>query len=314
MNQTIHQKPKRTWKTKIRKFILGNTGADSPLAKIIIYILLISIGFLYIYPMLYMLSTSMKSQADIINPIVNWVPTAFYFGNYERAFRVLRFFPTLTGSLVITLVPALIQTLVTSFIGYGFAKFEFKFKKVWLVLVLMTFIIPVQVYMIPRYVMFFEFNLLEKPMAIILPALFGQGVNSAIFVLIFYQFFRMIPKSINEAAEIDGAGPYYIFFRIAVPLAIPAFITSFLFGMVWYWNETYISSLFLGSGYPNLQLRLANFVSEYSQIYASDTLLRINEGVRLAATLLIILPMLIVYFTIQRWFVEGVEKTGVTGE
>ncbi|MCR3906617.1 MAG: carbohydrate ABC transporter permease [Tenericutes bacterium] len=314
MNQTIRQKPKRSWKTKIRKFVLGNTGSDSALAKIIIYVLLISIGFLYIYPMLYMLSTSLKSQADIINPIVNWVPTAFYFGNYERAFRVLRFFPTLSGSLVITLLPALIQTLITSFIGYGFAKFEFKFKKVWLVLVLMTFIIPVQVYMIPRYVMFFEFNLLEKPMAIILPAIFGQGVNSAIFVLIFYQFFRMIPKSINEAAEIDGAGPYYIFFRIAVPLAVPAFITSFLFGMVWYWNETYIASLFLGSGYPNLQLRLANFVSEYTQIYASEELLRINEGVRLAATLLIILPMLIVYFTIQRWFVEGVEKTGVTGE
>jgi multiple sugar transport system permease protein len=82
---------------------------------------------------------------------------------------------------------------------------------------------------------------------------------------------------------------------------------------VWYWNETYVTSLFLGSAYPNLQLRLANFVSEYSQMYTEE-LLRINEGVRLAATLLIILPMLIVYFTIQRWFVEGVEKTGITGE
>jgi multiple sugar transport system permease protein len=147
-----------------------------------------------------------------------------------------------------------------------------------------------------------------------LPALFGQGVNSAIFVLIFYQFFRMIPNSINEAAEIDGAGPYYIFFKIGIPLAVPAFITSFLFGLVWYWNETYISSLFLGSGYPNLQLRLANFVSEYTQMFSSDELLRINEGVRLAATLLIILPMVIVYFAIQRWFVEGVDRTGVTGE
>jgi len=264
--------------------------------------------------MIYMLSNSLKSQSDIINPMVNWVPTTLYFGNYERAFRVLRFFPTLSKSLIVTLLPALIQTCITALVGYGFAKFNFKFKKMWFVLVLMTFIIPVQVYMIPRYVMFFEFGLLEKPLAIILPAIFGQGVNSAIFVLIFYQFFRMIPHSINEAAEIDGAGPYYIFFRIAVPLAVPAFITSFLFGLVWYWNETYITSLFLGAGYPNLQLRLANFVSEYTQVYASDELMRINEGVRLAATLLIILPMVIVYFAIQRWFVEGVEKTGITGE
>jgi multiple sugar transport system permease protein len=310
----MNNKPKRDLKTKIRKFILGNHGSDSMLAKIVIYILLISIGFLYIYPLLYMLSNSFKSQADIVNPMVNWVPTALYWGNYERAFRVLNFFPTLGMSLIVTLIPALLQTMVTALIGYGFAKFEFKFKKMWLVLVLMTFVIPVQVYMIPRYVMFFEFDLLESPLSIILPALFGQGVNSAIFVLIFYQFFRMIPNSINEAAEIDGAGPYYIFFKIGIPLAVPAFITSFLFGLVWYWNETYISSLFLGSGYPNLQLRLANFVSEYTQMFSSDELLRINEGVRLAATLLIILPMVIVYFAIQRWFVEGVDRTGVTGE
>ena len=310
----MNNQVKRNWKTKVRKFILGNHGSDSKLAKIVIYMLLISIGFLYIYPLLYMLSNSFKSQADIVNPMVNWVPTALYWGNYERAFRVLNFFPTLGMSLIVTLIPALLQTCVTALIGYGFAKFEFKFKKMWLVLVLMTFVIPVQVYMIPRYVMFFEFDLLESPLSIILPALFGQGVNSAIFVLIFYQFFRMIPNSINEAAEIDGAGPYYIFFKIGIPLAVPAFITSFLFGLVWYWNETYISSLFLGSAYPNLQLRLANFVSEYTQMFSSDELLRINEGVRLAATLLIILPMVIVYFAIQRWFVEGVDRTGVTGE
>jgi multiple sugar transport system permease protein len=307
-------KAKSSFKIRFKKFIFGTHVSDSVFSKIIIYILLIAIGFLYVYPMLYMLSNSFKSQSDIINPMVNWVPTSLYFGNYERAFRVLRFFPTLGRSLVITLIPALIQTVVTAFIGYGFAKFNFKFKTAWLVLVLLTFVIPAQVYMIPRYVMFFEFNLLESPWAIILPSIFGQGVNSAIFILIFYQFFRMIPHSINEAAEIDGAGPYYIFIKIAVPLAVPAFITSFLFGLVWYWNETYISSLFLGSAYPNLQLRLANFVSEYTQIYASEQLMQLNEGVRLAATLLIILPMLIVYFAIQRWFVEGVEKTGITGE
>ena len=305
-------KKRRSLKTMIYKFFYGNHVSDSMFSKIVIYLLLISIGFLYLYPILYMLSNSLKSPSDIVNPMVNWVPTGFYLGNYEKAFNVLNYFPTLIKGLWVTLLPALIQTIVTSFIGYGFAKYNFKFKNILFVLVLMTFVIPAQVYMIPRYVMFFEFKLLEDPLAIILPALFGQGINSAIFILIFYQFFRMIPYSINEAAEIDGAGPYYIFFRINVPLAVPAFITSFLFGLVWYFNETYISSLFLGSEYPNLQFRLASFVSEFASEYQSEQLIQLNEGIRLAATLLTILPMLIVYFTIQRWFVEGVEKTGIT--
>lgn len=301
-------------KSILKWLFKGTNQRLSRVAKLVIYVLLISIGFVYVYPILYMVSSSFKSQSDIINPLVNWIPMEFYTGNYEKAFYVLEYFPTLLKGLLVTVLPAFLQMIVTSIVGYGFAKYDFAFKKVFFFLIIMTFVMPVQVYMIPRYVMFFEYNLLESPMAIILPAIFGQGLNSAIFILIFYQFFRMIPKSMNEAAEIDGAGPYRIFLSINVPLAVPAFITVFLFGMVWYFNETYIASLFLGADYPNLQFRLASFVSEFETQYASEQLVRINEGIRLAATLLTILPMLIVYFTIQRWFVEGVENTGVTGE
>ncbi|MCB9498721.1 MAG: carbohydrate ABC transporter permease [Bacillales bacterium] len=281
-----------------------------------VYTLLVSIGYVYVYPVLYMLSTSFKSREDIINPMVMWVPTSLYLDNYVKAYNVLKYFPTLFKSTLITLLPAVIQTIVCSFIGYGLAKFRFKLKKLWFTLILLTFLIPSQVYMIPKYVMFNSLNLLNNPMAVILPAILGQGVNSAIFILIFYQFFRMIPKSIEEAAEIDGAGPYKRFFLIGIPLAVPAFITSFLFGFVWYWNETYFISLFLGDKAKDLslQIRLAYFVSEYSSLYSSEETALINEGIRLAATLLIILPMLIVYFILQRWFTEGVERSGITGE
>jgi multiple sugar transport system permease protein len=306
---------KKNRKATIVKFFLGRHFTDGMIFKVTIYVLLISIGFVYLYPMLYMISNSFKSQSDIINPMINWIPSSLFIGNYQSAFKVLNYFETLFKSLLVTILPALIQTIITSVIGYGFATFNFKFKKMWFVLVLLTFIIPPQVYMIPRYVMFFRLYLYQTPLSIVLPAIFGQGLNSAVFILIFYQFFRMIPKVLHEAAEIDGATPYYIFFRMAAPLSIPAYITSFLFGLVWYWNETYISSLFLNSSDANLQLRLANFVSEYQSMSGGgETLVMLNEGVRLAATLLIILPMIIVYFTMQRWFVEGVEKTGITGE
>lgn len=302
-------------KAKIKKILLGRDFTDGLFFKISIYVLLIAIGFVYVYPMLYMISNSFKSQSDIINPMINWVPSAFYLGNYRSAFKVLNYFETLSKSLLVTLLPALIQTIVTSIIGYGFATFNFKYKRILFVLVLLTFVIPPQVYMIPRFVMFFNLKLYQTPFAIILPALFGQGLNSAIFILIFYQFFRMIPKVLREAAEIDGASQYYIFFKMAVPLSAPAYITSFLFGLVWYWNETYISSLFLNSSDSNLQLKLLNFVSEYQNASGGgEVLVMLNEGVRLAATLLIILPMIIVYFAMQRWFIEGVERTGITGE
>ncbi|MGB4015176.1 MAG: carbohydrate ABC transporter permease, partial [Bacilli bacterium] len=221
-------------KQKLKKILLGKELSDGVIFKAIVYVLLIAIGFVYLYPILYMISYSFKSPTDIIDPMVNWIPRRLYFDNYLRSAKVLNYFPTLGMSLLVTLLPAILQTAVTSLIGYGFAKYNFRGKKIWLMLVLSTFIVPVQVYMIPRYVMFNKFGLLDSPFSVILPALFAQGVNSAIFILVFYQFFRMIPHSFNEAAELDGAGPYQIFFRIAVPLAAPAYITCFLFGFVWY--------------------------------------------------------------------------------
>jgi len=169
--------------------------------------------------------------------------------------------------------------------------------------------------MIPRYVLFHKLGFLGKALSIIVPATFGQGLNSAIFILIFYHFFSQIPKSLDEAAQMDGASPLYIYFRVSVPLSIPSFITSFLFSFVWYWNETYISSLFLGSKNPTLQMMLQNFVSAYKSVMGGDDGSRIaNEAVRMAATLLIILPMIIIYFILQRWFIEGIDKAGITGE
>jgi multiple sugar transport system permease protein len=262
-----------------------------------------------------MVSYSFQSVEDLLNPMVNQVPTELYVQNYREAFLVLDYFKTLRTSLLITLVPALVQTIIASLVGYGFARFEFKGKKFWMMLVLATYIIPPQVTMIPRYVLFHKLGFLGKALSIIVPATFGQGLNSAIFILIFYHFFSQIPKSLDEAAQMDGASPLYIYFRVSVPLSIPSFITSFLFSFVWYWNETYISSLFLGNKNPTLQMMLQNFVSAYRAAMGGETGAQAaNEAVRMAATILIILPMVLIYFILQRWFIEGIDKAGITGE
>ncbi|NLB85060.1 MAG: carbohydrate ABC transporter permease [Acholeplasmataceae bacterium] len=298
---------------KARRFILGVRFTDGLIFKLIIYLLLISIGFVFVYPLLHMVSYSFQSLEDLLNPQIGYVPSRLYLGSYREAFRTLNYFKTFGTTLLVTLLPALLQTIVASFIGYGFARFEFKGKKIFMALLIATYIIPPQVTMIPRYVMYTEMGLINNLLSVLLPASLGQGLYSAIFVLIFYQFYKMIPKVLDEAAQIDGASRAYIYFRIAVPLSKPSFITVFLFSFVWYWNETYFASLFMGGGkYDTLLLKLLNFNSAYEKVFGDDNL--INEGTTMSATLLIILPLLIVYFILQKQFIEGIDKAGITGE
>ena len=299
-------------KQKIRKRIFGMNIVDGLLFRVIIYLLLIGIGFVYVYPLLYMLSISMQDLSDLLSPSVFYIPSHFYFDNIVTSFEVLRYTETLISSLSVTLLPAILQTIVASFIGYGFARFEFPLKRPLFALVILTYIVPPQLIMIPRFVLFNDLDLLESMWSIIIPASLGQGLYSAIFILIFYQFYKMIPKALDEAAQLDGASPIYTYLRIAVPLSVPSIVTSFLFSFVWYWNETYTASLFLGKSVTTLQLKLLSFVSSYQDLFPGQASL-IHEGVRMAATLLIIAPMLIVYIIIQRLFIQGIDQSGLTG-
>lgn len=292
---------------------LGMKFTDGLLYKVLLYALLIVIGFVYVYPLLHMLSYSLKSLADLLDPTINLLPSGIYLDNFTDALLVLNYGPLLIESLTVTLIPAVVQTLVASLVGYGFARFQFPGKKLWFILLLATYIIPPQVTMIPRYVQFFNLGILNSVYAIIVPATFGQGIASAIFVLIFYQFYLMVPKALDEAAQLDGASRWMIYTKVAVPLSLPSFLTAFLFSFVWYWNETYITKLFLGNGGETLLLRLLNFVSAYNSVLGGGNNVA-NEAIRMAATLLIITPLIVAYFILQRLFIEGIDKSGITGE
>ncbi|MBU0996825.1 MAG: carbohydrate ABC transporter permease [Firmicutes bacterium] len=300
-------------KQKIKHILLGKTLKDGLIGKTALYLLLLIIGFVYLYPMIKMFTYSIKDLSDLVDPTVDWIPTKLYLDNYKTSWIVLNYGKTLLFSLSVTLVPAFLQTVTTSITGYALAKFKVKGKAILFGIILMTYLVPSQVYMIPRFVLFDKFGILDSAWAIIFPATFGQGLSSAIFILIFYQFFRMQPHALDESAEIDGANSYQIFMKIGVPLALPAYLTAFLFSFVWYWNETYISSLFLGSDLFTLQLKLLNFSSQFS-LAEGLSQQAVNEAIKYSATILIILPVLLVYVIMQKWFVEGIDRTGVTGE
>jgi multiple sugar transport system permease protein len=291
----------------------GIKFTDGRFYTILLYFLLIVIGFVYVYPLLHMLSYSLKSLADLLDPTINVLPSSLYLQNFADAFLVLDYVALFGESLWVTLVPAVLQTMIASLVGYGFARFKFPLKKLWFALLLATYIIPPQVTMIPRYVLFFDIGILETVMAILIPASFGQGLSFAIFVLIFYQFYLMVPKALDEAAQLDGATRWMIYTRVAIPLSLPSFLTSFLFSFVWYWNETYLTRLFLGNGGETLLIRLLNFVSAYNAVLGGGSNVA-NEAIRMAATLLIIAPLVLAYFILQRLFIEGIDKSGITGE
>ena len=304
---------KKINKAKVRHFFMGKNFNDGFIGRLAIYLLLIIIGFVYLYPLLKMFAYSIKDLEDLVNPTVQWIPTKIYLENYKVSFIVLNYGYTLVFSLLVTLVPAVLQTITTSLMGYALAKFKVRGRVILFAIILLTYLLPIQVYMIPRYVLFDQLGILETAWAIILPATFGQGLSSAIFILIFFQFFRMQPKALDESAEIDGANAYQTFMRIGVPLAGPAYLTAFLFSFVWYWNETYVSSLFIGSDLYTLQLKLFNFTSQFNTTQGLSEQ-ALNEAIRYSATILIILPVLLVYIVMQKWFVEGIDRTGITGE
>lgn len=302
---------------RLRGFLFGNRAHRGLTFNVVLYTLLIAIGFVYLQPLLFMFISSIKSPDDLLNPMVQWVPTEFFLGNYDKALRVLDYPNTLLTSMVMSIAPSLLQTFVASVVGYGLARYRFWGKPIVFVLLLATFIIPPQNTVIPQMLTYRDLGLLGQPLALILPALLGQGYKSAIFVLIFYQNFISLPKVLEESAQLDGASDLRIFFSIAVPSALPAYVVSFIFSIVWYWNETFLTVIFLEGGMTTLPMQLSRFAQAYENLYPPGVVNifdRLNEAVKMSGTFLNILPLLVMYFILQRWFVESVEMTGITGE
>lgn len=288
---------------------------------LLIYGLLICIGFIYIYPMLYMLSSSLMSLDDLLDSSINWIPSSVNLANYAQAASSMDFWKSLGQSIIIAGLPTLCNVISCSLIGYGLARFEFPGKKIVLAIIIFSFVLPSQITMIPTYVLYSNIGILGTLWSFILPSLLGMGINGPIFILIFYQFFKQVPKVLIEAAQIDGAGYFKSFLRISLPSAMPAIITVTLFSFVWYWNESYLTEMYVHgvmteSGWTTLVIQLDNFASNYSQYAdtATNAATSLNESISMSGTMLSVLPLLLMYFILQRYFVESIDRTGITGE
>lgn len=305
--------------TKMNKFSfakLKKLKAVHVISKIAIYFLLICIGFVYLEPIFEMISKSIMSAKDLIDPSITWIAKHFTLSNFKEAANTLDVSHSLINSIWVSALFALGQTVVSATTGFALSRYSFKGKGLWFGMIVLAFILPVPLLTVPRIIMLDSLNtaigvkLIGTIIPQLLMSILGQGTYSTILILIFYNFFNMIPKSLDEAAMIDGAGSFKVFYHVAIRLSISTILVVFLFSFVFNWNETYTTNIMLGDALELLPGKLALFDNGA----ASGTGNVVNEANRMAATLMAIAPLLVLYALVQKQFIEGIENTGITGE
>ncbi|GAA4850397.1 carbohydrate ABC transporter permease [Paenibacillus vulneris] len=300
----------RTMNTKY--LLLGKEADQGLLFRIFLYVILIDTAFIYLKPILYMVITMMKDSSNMLDPSVVWVPRSIFFGHLEEALRLLKFKTGFIYSISISLSVAVLQIISCAAAGYAFARLEFPFKRFWFIALVFTFILPPQLTILPSILMFKQIGWANTVLPMIVPAIFGHGLKGALFVIIFRQFFLTLPKELEEAARIDGANAFRFFFKVMLPLSKSAIIVVFLFSFVWNWNDFYLPSMYMsGSKEVPLSISLAKLAASLSADEAQGGISIYAEPIKMAASFLIIAPVLVVYAIAQRWFVEGIERTGL---
>jgi len=306
------------FKSRFKRFLFGSYESSGFLVKAALYLVLIVISYVYLYPLLYMLVTSFMSVDDLVNDAVHWIPTAVAFDNFKQAFEVMDFGNTILDTIELSVIPALCQVIVSCLTGYAFSRYRFKGKAICWVFLILTFVLPVQATMTPTYLLFKEMDVIGTVWAYVIPAVLGQGFKSTIIVLAFYLFFSQISTSQIEAASLDGCGHFKVFFYIALPCVSAAFIIGFLFSLVWYWNETYLTSMYISNssiGNTNsmttLLVKLTQFEASYKLLNEGNGDNTLNEAIRMAGTVICITPLLTVYFVLQKYFVQSVDMVGL---
>ncbi|MDR6725172.1 MULTISPECIES: carbohydrate ABC transporter permease [Paenibacillus] len=266
------------------------------------HLILIPFSLLMIYPVLWWIGASFKSTTELSSPSL-W-PTTWLWENYSNGwnftsdFTFARFF---ANTLMMEFWNVLGGVVTAALVGYGFGRLNFRFRNFWFSVLLLTMMLPSQVTVVPQYILFNKLGLVDSYVPLILPHFFGGG---AFFIFLIVQFIRGIPRELDEAAQIDGASVYGIFFRIIAPLIKPALVTVAIFTFLWSWDDFFSQLLYLNSVEKfTVGLGLRMFIDQFE----------VQWGQLLAMSLLSVVPSAIVFFIAQKHFVEGIATTGIKG-
>lgn len=291
------------------------------------FLILFGLCFIILYPLIFMLSTAFRPNEQMNDPSVVWLPKSFTMQNIYDVWKVMAFGDTAINTVVLNLIASILQVVTCSITGYGFARFKFKGKGILFAIVILMIIVPPQITTIPLYMQYAYFDLfgiiplfnggesislINSPLTMYLPALFANGIRAGLFIFIFRQFFRGLPKELEDAAYLDGCSPLYTYVKIMIPNAKQSFLTVFLFSIVWYWNDYYVSSSFFTRN-DTVALMLKNLNTNLTQQLFDGQSVSVRQIIVWleAGCLLSITPILIMYVFLQRYFIEGIERSGL---
>lgn len=299
------------------------------------FLLLFGLCFIILYPLMYMVSCAFRSQADMSDPTVMWLPRHFTPEIMRMTVKVMDYPKTLANTLLLNIGCSLVQVVSCAVTGYGFARFRFRGRKCLFAVVILQILVPAQILASPQYMEFRyclgiqplvekafgaqagnAFNLIDSPLTMYLPAMTANGIRAGMMIFLFRQFFKGLPQELEDAACLDGCGPLRTFIQVMVPNAASVFLTVFLFSVVLYCNDYYVSSTFFTNN-STMALAVKNLRTLLSQELFHDATVQISDREQIiwmeAGCLLAVLPLLLMYAFLQRYFTEGIERSGLAG-
>lgn len=266
--------------------------------KFIQYVLLCVVGIFFLFPFVWLLDTSLKNDVQIFTFPPTWIPNPVMFSNYTDALRAIPFLHY-TGNTIRIVFFAVLGNLISApMIGYAFAKLHWRGRDKVFILVLATMMLPFQVTMIPLYSLYVKIGWINTMAPLVVPDFFGK----AFFIFLMRQFFLSIPEEMSQAARIDGASEFRIFWRICLPLAKPAVVSVGLFAFIWSWTDFLGPLIYLtDSAKWTISIGLSQFTSSHG----------LDWKLLMAGSTMFMIPMIILFFFMQKTFIEGINTSGL---
>jgi ABC-type glycerol-3-phosphate transport system permease component len=266
----------------------------------VIYLLLVAGGVVFALPFLWMVRTALMDYVQVQRLPLQWIPNPIRWENFRESLSFMDFPVLLRNTLVITVLVIIGQVLSCSLVAFGFARLEFPGREFLFIVLLSTMMLPAMVTEIPRFILFRHFGWIDTILPLVVPAYFG----APFFIFLLRQFFKSVPKDLDDAARIDGCSAWRIWWQIMMPLSKPVLAVVVIFGFIWTWNDFWGPLIYLRTAdKKTLSLGLQVFQGIYQTYY----------HYLMAASLVVLSPVLVIYVFCQRYFTRGIVMTGLKG-